>query len=70
MTFAFTQCQCSLLTRRRCGVSVPYREVTEVHATLPAGRRTVVDVWQGHLAEVEALHGTTWTDPRRTPKEK
>jgi hypothetical protein len=65
MTFAFTQCQCEALTRARCAVRVPLSEVTEVHATLPAGRRTVVDVWQGHLAEVESLHGITWTDPRR-----
>lgn len=71
MTLTFTQCQCEHLTRRRCEVRVPVREVVEVQAFMHHNRRqTWLEVYRGHLADVEALHGITWTDPRRTPKEK
>lgn len=70
MTFAFTQCQCERLTRRRCDVRVPVREVVEVQAVMHHNRRqTWVEVYRGHLSEVESLHGITWTDPRRATKE-
>jgi hypothetical protein len=66
MTLTFTECQCGVLTRRRCGVSVPVREVVEVCAVMHHnGHQTWVEVYRPHMAEAETLHGITWTNPHR-----